>query len=436
MPVVGLLPQLRHDALAVFQTAQREHGDFVRLQVPGRRPVILIGHPDYVRRVLQDHHANYGRTPFHDMLKPVLGNGLVTSEGELWRRQRRLVQPAFQSKRIRSFVPVMAAAAAETAERWQRVAQADMRIDLAAEMSCLTLTIILRAMFHRDDRHAGIGNAVQMVQEQLASRFWSLTGLFHGLPTPANRRFRRALATLDAAVAAIIAERSEANGQEQDLLAMLLAACDEETGTGMDPTQLRDEVMTMFLAGHETSAAGLSWAWYLLTCHPEAAERVREEARSVLAGHQPVWEDVERLAFTRMVVQETLRLYPPIAWFGRRAVAAGMIDGYEVPAGSTVLFSPYVVQRDARFWAEPERFVPERFAPDQPVRLPYSYFPFGGGPRTCIGAHFAMTEMVVTLATLVPHFEVSLGITSPIPMQALITLRPAGGLSARIAPHS
>jgi cytochrome P450 len=434
LPVIGLLPQLRRDVLAVLQAASREQGDFVRLALPGRRPVLLLGHPDYVRHILQDNHANYRRTPFHDKLRPVLGEGLVTSEDTLWRRQRRLIQPAFQSKRIRAFVPLMATATAEMAERWRRMAPANGGFDLAAEMSNLTLAVIVRAMFRQNERFDGIGDAIQIVQEHLSDRFWSLVGWTEHLPTPANRRYRRALATLDAAVNGIVEGRSEATGQGHDLLEMLLSARDDATGAGMDRRQVRDEVMTMFLAGHETSAAGLAWAWYLLARHAEIVQGIRDECRAVLAGRRPEWADVERLAFTRMVVQEALRLFPPVPWFSRLAAAADVIDGYDVPAGSILLVSPFVLQRDARFWDEPERFAPERFAPNRPPRPTYAYFPFGGGPRTCIGNHFAMVEMTVILAMLIPLFDVRLEVQAPVPMQALVTLRPAGGLPVRVTP--
>jgi enediyne biosynthesis protein E7 len=378
VPLLGVLPALARDPLGVFERT-RALGDVVRLAVPSRHPLFVLADPAHIRQVLQENSPNYRRTPFHDRLKTVMGEGLVTSEGELWQRQRRLLQPAFRAERIRRFVETMGVVAAEMAERWVAAAEANQVLDVSREMSALTLDIVVRCMFGQEQRggHAAISAAVQEVQDWLSGRFWSLAPDWtERLPTPANHRFRQALTTLDALVGCIIEERLAAAESGDDLLGMLLAAQEEDPG--MDARQVRDEVMTILLAGHETSAAALTWVWHLLSRNPEVAEAVHDE----VAGH-PLGsaDDLGRLDLTRAVIQEAMRLYPAVGWFGRLAAGPDRISGYNIPAGAIVVLSPWLVQRDRRFWPNPERFDPARFAPGtRPA--PYTYFPFGGGPRT------------------------------------------------------
>ena len=429
VPLLGVLPALARDALGVFERA-RPLGDVVRLAVPGRRLLFVLADPAHVRHVLQENHPNYRRTPFHDRLKTVMGEGLVTSEGELWRRQRRLLQPAFRAERIRRFVETMGAVAAEMVQRWDAAAAAGRVLDVSREMSDLALDIAVRCMFGQERRggDAAISAALHEVQVWLAGRFWSLAPDWtERLPAPANRRFRRALATLDAAVGRIVADRLAAAEVGDDLLGMLLAAQGEEN-TGTDAGQVRDEAMTMLLAGHETSAAALTWVWHLLSLHPEVAEAVGDEAARVLGGRPaPGADDVGELALTRAVVQETMRLFPPVGWFGRLAAGPDRIGGFDIPAGAILALSPWLVQRDPRFWPDPARFDPSRFAAGaRPA--PYTYFPFGGGPRTCLGNHFAMAEMLAALAVLAPRFRLRHASTAPVRPELLVTLRPAGGL--------
>ena len=435
VPLLGVLPALARDPLAVFERA-RPLGDVVRLAVPGR-PIFVLADPAHVRRVLQENHANYRRTPFHDQLKAVLGEGLLTSEDSLWHRQRRLLQPAFRAERTRRFVETMGAAAAELADRWDAAAAAGHVLDVSREMSDLALDIVVRCMFGQERRggDAAISAAVHEAQDWLAGRFWSLApGWTERLPTPANRRFRRALAVLDAALMRIVGERLAAGEAGHDLLGMLLAA--QGKGAGLDARQVRDEAMTMLLAGHETSAATLTWIWHLLACHPPVADAVHEETVQVFGKHpRPHMEGVGRLELARAVIEEAMRLYPPVAWFGRLAAGSDRIAGHHVPAGAIAVLSPWLVQRDPRLWPDPERFDPARFAPGTRV-APYTYFPFGGGPRTCIGNHFAMTEMLVALAVLAPRFRLRHAGVGPVRPKLLVTLRPAGGLPMRAEPRA
>jgi enediyne biosynthesis protein E7 len=433
VPLLGVLPALARDALGVFERA-RALGDVVRLAVPGRRPLFVLADPAHIRRVLQENHPNYRRTPFHDRLKAVMGEGLVTSEGELWRRQRRLLQPAFRAERIRRFVEAMGAVAVELSDGWEATAEAGRAVDVSREMSDLTLDIAVRCMFGQERRggDAAISAALQEVQDWLAGRFFSLAPDWtERLPTPANRRFRRALAALNAAVGRIVGHRLAAGEAGDDLLGMLLAA--QEEGAGVDARQVRDEAMTMLLAGHETSAAALTWVWHLLALHPEVSEAVRDEAVRVLGGRPaPEADDLTALDLTRAVVQEAMRLYPPVGWFGRLAAGPDQIGGFDIPAGAILALSPWLVQRDPRFWPDPARFDPARFVSGAPRPAPYAYFPFGGGPRTCLGNHFATTEMLVALAVLAPRFRLRHASGAPVRAELLVTLRPAGGLPMNV----
>ena len=336
IPVLGVLPALARDPLSVF-TRGRTLGDVVRRALPGRHPVFVVADPAHIRHVLQENHGNYRRTPFHDRLKSVLGEGLATSEGERWRRQRRLLQPAFRAERIRRFVEIMGAAAAELATRWEAAADAGQVLDVSQEMSDLTLEIVLRCKFGQEQRAEGvpIGPAVREAQEWVSGRFWSwLPDWTEGLPTPANRRFRRARAVLDDTVDRIVAERLGASQRRDDLLGMLLAAQGED-GVGVDARQVRDGVMTVLLAGHETSAAALTWVWHLLARHPRTGEAIREEAEAILGGRlAPAADDLGRLYMTRAVVEESMRLYPPVGWFGRLAAGPDRVGGYDIPGGA------------------------------------------------------------------------------------------------------
>ena len=435
VPMVGVLPALARDPLEVFARA-RALGDVARLALPGRHPVFVLAEPAHIRHVLQESHANYRRTPFHDQLKPLLGEGLVTSEGELWDQQRRLLQPAFRAERVRRFVEVMGIGADELAARWERAADAGQVLDVSREMSDLALDIALRCMFGQERRAEGaaVGAAVREAQAWIASRFWSLLpGWTERLPLPSNRRFRRARALLDGVVEGIIARRLASGRMGDDLLGMLLAAQQGLESDRVDARQVRDEVMTALLAGHETSAAALTWTWHLLAGNPRVADAVCDEANSVFGGRSaPSADDLGRLVLTRAVIGEAMRLYPPVGWFGRLAAGADRIGGYAIPAGAILALSPWLVQRDPRFWPEPERFDPARFAPGAPRRPAYTYFPFGGGPRTCIGNHFAMTEMLVALAVLAPRVRLRPASAAPVRPELLVTLRPAGGLPMRV----
>jgi cytochrome P450 len=435
VPLLGLLPALRRDRLKAFEEVAT-YGPIARLKVPGRRKIFFISHPDLIRRVLQDNSANYRRSPLNDLLKPVMGEGLLTADGELWRRQRRLMQPAFHPRKIQDFLALMATATDDLARDWRQVAASGRPTDIMTDMSNLTLRIIIETMFGRAPTSVGeVSDAFLAAQEQIGRQFWALLRLPRWIPTPGSRQFRHGMAVLDRAVSAIINEheRQPATDGEGDLLDRLMAARDPETGKPMDRRQIRDEVTTIIIAGHETSATGLAWTFYLLSQNPEAAERLAAEAEAVLGDRAPEPDDLDRLSDTKRVIQESMRLYPPAPSFGRLAAGPDRLGGYEIPAGSIVVMSQHVMHRHPDWWDQPERFDPDRFTEAASADRPtYAYLPFGGGPRTCIGNHFAMIEMQLILAMLARRFRLELAPQPPIKAKAMITLRPMPGIQMKV----
>ncbi len=428
---MGSLPAFRADPLKFLVDTAREYGPVAHLQL-GLVDAYLVSQPGGVKRVLQDNSENYGRqTRGFQALRMTLGNGLITEDGAFWRRQRRLAQPAFHKARLAAFGAIMGQAASELTDRL--VAQADPRrpLDIVPELSRVTLAILGRSLFSLDLAGAAdsVGRALVVVLRHTIDTVQSIIPVPRALPTPANRRFAAALRTLDKVVLDSIAERRRDGVDRGDLLSMLLAARDEETGEGMTDRQLRDEVMTLMLAGHETTAMNLSWTLYLLSRHPAARRTLEAEVDQVLAGRVPGTDDLPRLPYTRMVIEEAMRLYPP-AWAVTRSVAQDdEIDGFAIPAGAIVMVSPFVTHRDLQLWDNPEGFDPERFETTRAAeRLRYAYFPFGGGPHLCIGAGFAMMEAPIILATLAQRLRLDLLPAHPVPIEPLVTLRPRHGL--------
>ena len=386
----------------------------------------LFTHPDAVKHVLQDNNQNYVKGEIIGRVKVLIGEGLFTSEGDFWRRQRRLAQPAFHRERIAGFVDTMVRRTAERLDRWEPAVRSGEPIDVAAEMNALTLTIVGETLFGRDlsGDAAEAGRALRVALEVTAHRAmtWVVPPIW--LPTARNRAFRAAVRTLDDLVYEIIDGRRRAHEPGHDLLGMLMAARDEETGEGMSRRQLRDEVMTFLLAGHETTAAALAWTWYLLSLNPAFAERTREEVRSVLGDRAPVFDDLPRMPLARMVVEEAMRLYPPVWGIGRQSIAAD-----DIPAGAIVNLSPSVTHRHPAFWPDPDRFDPERFRPGvERTRPRFAYFPFSGGPRLCVGETFALVEAQLIVAMMLQRHQLSLVDDAPIVPEPTLTLRPRGGL--------
>ncbi len=383
----GNLPEFRRDRLEFFRNCARIHGDVVALRFAHRR-ILLVSHPDLIEEVLVTKNQNFIKH-FALRLNPLLlGKGLLTSEGDFWLRQRRLVQPAFVRSRIAGYAPVMVEATLRLLSDWQ----AGRERNIHAEMMRLTLDIAARTLFHANAASDAeeIARAMQVLQESFTVRFQGLLPMPVWLPTPTNFRLRRAVRRLDDIIYGFIHERRKSIEDKGDLLSLLLHAQDTDDGGRMTDKQVRDEAMTLFLAGHETTALTLSWAWYLLARHPEAEARLCAEIAEVLPRRLPVFEDVVRLRFTEAVLLEAMRLYPPAYTIGREALADCTVGGYTVPRGTTILMSQWVVQRDSRFFKDPDQFRPERWLDASAKNIPkFAYFPFGGGPRLCIGNTFA-----------------------------------------------
>jgi len=431
-----MLPALRRDPLGVFSRMRAQYGDTVPFRLAGRQAV-LVSDPDLIRHVLQDNYRAYHKSPLYERLRPLLGNGLLLSEDRFWLRQRRLMQPAFHRQRVAALAGAMAEATAETLASWQVPAESGQPLDIAREMLSLTQRIILRTMFSTNFGDLdSLEQVWPLVNEHIGTSFWSL-GLADRLPTPRTRAFRRALAELDDVVARIIDTRRAGGDDPGDLLSMLLAAVDEETGARMDSRELRDEVMTIFLAGHETTSLALAWTWYLLATHPEVDQRLAAEAREVLGGRPPAADDLERLPYARMVIEEALRLYPPAWGFSRLALTEDRLGACSVPRGAIVFVIPYVVHRHPAFWEDPEAFRPERFAPEPSKARPrLAYLPFGAGPRQCIGNHFAMLEAQLIVTAIVQRFRLVLVPGQPVEPRPLITLKPRYGVRMTLEPRA
>jgi cytochrome P450 len=418
---------VRRDPLAFFSSLAREYGDIVQFKL-GPEQLFLVSHPDVIRDVLVTHQRNFHKGRGLERAKSFLGEGLLTSEDDFHLRQRRLAQPAFHRQRIAGYAEVMSA----YAERHQRRWRDRMALDVHQEMMTLTLAIVGKTLFDADleGEASDIGGALGTIFETFNATFFNPIGaLLEKLPLPMTLRFRAARARLDATVYRMIAERRRSGLDRGDLLSMLLLAQDTEGDGGrMSDLQLRDEAMTVFLAGHETTANALTWTWYLLSGSPEVEARLHAEVDS-LGSAALGMDDVARLPYTRMVLAESMRLYPPAWALGRRAKAACEMGGYPVPARAIVIASPYVVHRDARWFPHPERFDPERWRAERAAERPkFSYFPFGGGTRVCIGEQFAWTEGILLLATIARLWRFRLVAGHPVALQPIITLRPKHGM--------
>ncbi|MCI0579802.1 MAG: cytochrome P450 [Chloroflexi bacterium] len=410
-PLLGVMRDFQRDPLGYMSQLVGQYGDLVRYRfLPGWYGYI-VSHPDHVKYVLQDNNRNYSKQ-VHPMkfLQLLVGEGLLTSEGEFWRQQRRLAQPAFHRQRLAALGEMMTGTTQAMLDRWQTVEGRPLDVD--REMMRLTLRVAARALFDVDVSDAAdrVGRAFTEASEYYAAHYVNpLSRTLVHLPTRPHRRFKAAVRTLDQVVQGIIQERRRSGEDRGDLLSMLLLARDADTGQGMSDRQVRDEVMTLLLAGHETTSNALTWTWYLLDRHPEAAEKLRAELAAVLGGRAPAMDDLPHLPTTRLVLEETLRLYPPAWGLMRLSEAADQIGGYDLPARTYVVISPYLTHRHPAFWPDPERFDPERFTPEQIAGRPrYAYIPFGGGPRQCIGNTFAMVEAQLVLATVAQLYRLRL----------------------------
>jgi cytochrome P450 len=419
--------EIARNPLAMMVAMNREYGDIAHWRI-GPQHLYLINHPDLIRDVLVTNQKNFHKSRGLERAKLLLGNGLLTSEGEFHLRQRRLAQPAFHKQRIAAYAGAMTEYASRSSSSWK---DGDI-VDMHTEMMRLTLGIVAKTLFDADvDAEAAeIGEALTTAFESFNIAMLPGTELLEKLPLPAVRRFNAARDRLDRTIYRMIEERRKSGEDRGDLLSMLLMATDTEgDGTGMDDRQLRDEALTIFLAGHETTANALTWTWYLLSQHPEVEQKVHAEVDSVLGDRAAVYEDLGSLTYTRMVLAESMRLYPPAWAIGRRAVGGFDMGGFRIEPGAVILMSQYIMHRDARYFPDPERFDPERWTPDaQASRPKFSYFPFGGGTRICIGEQFAWMEGVLLIASLAQRWRMRLDPRHRVEVQPLITLRPRHGM--------
>jgi cytochrome P450 len=427
VPFQNLLSFVR-EPLAFLSGAARAYGDIAYFGGATQK-FYLLNHPDYIRDVLVTHNTTFMKGRGLQRAKLLLGEGLLTSEPPLHRRQRRLAQPAFHKQRVGAYGSLMVDYALRMGrERWQH----GRTLDAAQEMMHLTLAVVGKTLFGTETEAEAdeVRAALSAVMVSFRRMLLPFTELLDRLPLPSRRRFERARASLDAIIFRIIEERRRGGEDRGDLLSMLLHAQDDEgDGRGMTDEQLRDEALTIFLAGHETTANALTWTWYLLSQNHEVEARLHAELDEVLEGRPPTAEDLPRLIYTEMVLAESMRLYPPAWILGRRALKDYEVGGYRLPAGALVLMSQYVTHRDPRFYPEPERFDPERFAPEAKAARPqFAYFPFGGGPRRCIGEGFAWMEGVLVLAALAREWRLRLVPGHPVELHPVVTLRPKHGM--------
>jgi len=422
--------EVQENALHFVLDLTREYGDIVRYRV-GSWTTTLLNRPEYVEHILKANHLNYRKqgTPDLMMLKPMLGEGLLTSDGETWTRHRRLAQPSFHRHRIEKLGRLMTDNTLETLERWREIAVGNETVELTDEMTQLTTRILADSLFGVDIRSLveSFSEAVQTMNE------------FMGNFDPSDARgyllFQNARATIDNIVDHILDEYRKSERDTDDYLSMLLEARDGDSGEPLSHQELRDQVLTILMAGHETTAKALTWTFYLLDRHPREAERLRSELEEVLATRVPTVEDLPRLPTGWMVLQEAMRLYPPVWTISRLVVQEDEIDGFRIPAGSLVLVSPFAIHRHPELWENPTSFTPRRFQlPDFERRSTYSYLPFSAGPRQCLGKSFATVELQLVLATIVQRFDLRVVPGHMVEPEALVTLRPRYGLPVTLHP--
>ncbi len=418
------------DPLALVRQLADRYGDVVGLKLFGR-DFFLVSHPDDIEAVLVTHARSMGRDAYAVILQRALGLGLLTNDGDSWKRQRKLMAQAFTPKRIQSYAASMARVGAAGLEAWRD----GVEVNLHQEMSRVTMEVVSEALFGASvgsDEIETVGSAMEVVNEFLANSPEAFTRLPAWVPTPRNLRVTRAVKRLDGVIYGIIARR-RAGEQRDDLLGTLLAAQDDD-GVGMTDQQLRDEAMTLFLAGHETTALALAHTLYLLSKHPAIERRLRAEVDDVLGGRLPSADDARALVYTERVIKESMRLFPPAWATGRETLESVEIGGYHVPAGAQIVVSQWVVHRDPRWFPNPEGFDPDRWEPELAKALPrFAYFPFGGGPRVCIGNHFAMMEATLLLAIVIQRYRVELLPGQRLELTPAVTLRPKGpGLRVKL----
>ena len=426
----GSLPDLQRDMLGLYRDSTRQYGDVVTLRFAGF-DTFTVSHPDHFKHILQDNNKNYGRNPFvNELVKLFTGLSLFTADGPDWLSRRRLMQPAFHRQRIAGFGAVMRTAVQQMLAEWD-AAPDGHEVEVDQALMALTLRVAGQALFSVDllGESQALGQAFTDMSEYLNYRMKNPFPPPMFIPTAPNRLYQRTRRTLDEKIYALIRQRRAAATQPNDLLAMLMEARDADTGQGMGDEQLHHEIETMMFAGHETTAATLTWAFYLLSQHPDPAAKLHAELDRVLAGRAPTLEDLAQLPYTRLVIDEVLRMYPPAFGITRASLGPDVIGGYRVPAKASVTMLTWNAHYDPRFWDAPERFDPERFLPERSSgRPPFAYLPFGAGPRQCIGNIFALNEAQLLLASIAQRYTLRLKPGHPVQPRPVFVLRTSHGL--------
>ncbi len=429
-PIIGIYPYFRKDPAAFLLKLSQEYGDLVYFTL-GSQKIYFLNRPEFVQDILVTNQHKFIKSRMLQRSKVLLGEGLLTSEGQFHLRQRRLAQPAFHRERLIGYSRSMSEIAVRHSMRWR----AGETRDISRDMMRLTLAVVAQTLFSADvDKDAqSVGEALDHVMSMFDTLLLPWADLLQKLPIPQMQRFEKARDQLDRIIYGLIREHREAGVDRGDLLSMLLLAQDEDDGGVMTDKQVRDEALTLFLAGHETTSNALTWTWYLLSQHPDVEQKLHEELQTVLNGRTPQFEDLPQLRYTEMVFAESMRLYSPAWAIGRMSIEDHEVDGYRIPAQSIVILSPYAMHRNARFWPDPERFNPDRWTAEaRDSRPKLAYFPFGAGPRICIGERFAWMEGMLVLATYAQNWRLRLEPGHKVQTLPQLTLRTRYGMRMRI----
>jgi len=429
--LLGSLYLLRQDPLRILQERRDQYGDIFGMETIGRKAVI-ISRPEWAQYVLMENSRNYRKGMSYDLLRFLLGNGLLTSEGEEWKHNRKLIQPAFHKKRLEQMLGMMEQESVKV--RDQLLQEKDFT-DFSVALTQLALEVISKAMFSTgvEEEARMVGEQITYFNQQFVKRLNNPLQFPEWVPTPGNLQRKRAIEMVNRVVNDIIAGRQQAEHAGDDLLGMLIEARDDQNGSKLSAQQLRAEVMTIFIAGNETTANALLWTFYLLATHPEEEALLCEELKEVCPGDEPLTlEQLQKLSRLRMIIEESMRLYPPAWIIGRRPLTDDVIGGYRIEKDTNVLVPIFMLHRLPEFWEAPDQFKPERFAPGKKAPDRFVYLPFGAGPRLCIGNHFALMEMTVVLATFYRRHRLQLKPAYVAEPQPLVTLRPKDGLPAKL----
>ncbi len=432
LPLLGVMPEMVSDMLGLFTNTARDHGGIAQFKLLGK-PYLLVTNPDYVKYILQDNYHNYIRGRSVETGRVLLGNGLPLTDGDFWLRERRLLQPAFHRDRLQDLTDTAGKVVGSFLDSWSDKARANQMIDMDDEMMRLTLTVIIKSMFSADidDKILALSHAFNVASKFMLWRSQQMWAPPLNIPVPRNVEYNRALNVLNETIYPLIADARK--NPKDDLLGMMLEMRDAETGEGMSDQQARDEVVTIFFAGHETTAATMTWAFYSLWQKPEVEGRLRGELKAVLDGRMPTFSDLPKLTYMQMFVNEVLRLYPAAYLFAREAIQDDVIDGYPIGKGVLIFITPFITHRDPNYWKDPDTFDPERFTLDNIASRPkHVYYPFGEGPHVCIGNNFALMEMQLILAGALQRFKFTLDPAQKIAFKPEATLRPKYGMKFKI----